>query len=775
MKSRFKIFALLLLMFGSQSVWAQRQADNWFFGNRAALEFSGTTPTSPYSSAMAAPEGSASISDKFGNLLFYTDGQTIWDRLHQPMANGTGLLGSNGSTQSALIVPKPGNDSLFYVFTSDQNLAGNSANGIRYSIVNINANFSLGEVMAGSKNIALTGPGSISEKLAGIHHFNNQDVWVIAHRFPVAGTQEFLAYKVTAAGITTTPVTSTLAALPSITGGGYLKASALGDKLAACFTDRGLQLFDFDTKTGTVSNPQTLHNQNRPNFNSYYGAEFSPDGQKLYLSVKDQITNMQLWQFNLAAGSLSNIINTKTILNNMTVIGGTGGYYALQLAKNGKIYVTRSGTPQLSEIASPNTNGMGCNFKTATVIPTNSLAMGSMHNFGFPNFIQSYFAPSRFTYTGICAESPTVFTIVNTTGFDSVRWDFGDPSLVFPNKSTQLQPSHTYRQPGTYDVKLIVHSQGFSSVYERQVTILNNPQVYLGPDTVICEKSTYALVNKYPHSPFNERYRWSTGDTTASISINKAGTYWLELNNGVCTTRDSIVITTKPVPEVDLGPDFFTCSAASVTIDAGNPGATYLWQPGGQTTQTITVTETGAYKVTVTANGCPTTATKNVTIMGLPGMDLGPDITACVGEVITLKSGLSPAANTTFSWSDGSQGYEMQVTKSGKYWATISRASCSYTDTVNVTFKYCPPVPPPFIPNIITPNADNLNDKLESKDLPEGNYTVRIYNRWGIKVFEKKNYRNEWPEPKITHGTYFYIFENEQTSKQFKGWVEVAE
>ncbi|MBK0401963.1 gliding motility-associated C-terminal domain-containing protein [Adhaeribacter sp. BT258] len=762
---------LLLLPVFIQPVMAQRQTDNWFFGNQASLEFSSAKPTSFFSSAMVTPEGSATISDKQGNLLFYTDGKTIWNRLHLPMANGTGLNGHNSSTQSALIVPQPGNDSVFFVFTSDQSIAGNSANGVQYSLVNINANNSMGEVLASSKNIPLTGAGPVSEKLAGVHHFNNQDIWVIAHRFPVAGTQEFLAYQVTATGLVTTPVISSMPSLPSVSASGYLKASPLGNKLAATFTDKGIQYFDFDNKTGLVSNLQTIPNLlPRPNFNSYYGAEFSPDGQKLYFTRKDNPNNMQVWQYNLAGGPTAAVM-----LINTTISNGLGSFMAMQLARNGKIYIARHNTALLSEIADPNNLGIACNLKAASLFPNNLLVSGSMHGFGFPNFIQTYFAPPRFNYSGICAESPTVFSIINTPSSDSVSWDFGDPASMGNNTSKRPQPSHIYSQPGTYNVKLTIYSQGFASVFERQVIILNNPKVNLGPDTIICEGQPYNLISRFPHSPFNERFRWSTGDTSAAITVTKAGIYWLELNNGQCTTRDSIRITTKPVPTVNLGEDFFTCGSATLTLDAGNPGATYLWQPGGQTTQTITVNATAAYSVTVTANGCSTTDTKNVSIMNVPGMDLGSDVTTCDGETVTLRSNIPATTPASFIWSDNSRGREMKVTKTGKYWATITRGSCSFTDTVQVTFNYCPPPPQPFIPNIITANGDNLNDKLTSIHLPEGAYNVRIFNRWGMQVFEKKDYRNEWPENKISNGNYFYIFENQQTGKQFKGWVEVVE
>src|SRR5690349_21193492 len=125
------LLLFFFITFGNLQSFAQREADNWYFGQNASLEFNAAgTPVSFQNSAMIATQGSASISDKSGNLLFYTNGETIWNRLHMPMPNGTGLMGNLTAAQPALIVPKPGSDSIFYVFTVSPNDFG-----LRYSTV----------------------------------------------------------------------------------------------------------------------------------------------------------------------------------------------------------------------------------------------------------------------------------------------------------------------------------------------------------------------------------------------------------------------------------------------------------------------------------------------------------------------------------------------------------------------------------------------------------------------------------------------------------------
>ena len=105
------LFTLLLItvVFFSEKATAQGQGNIWYFGNYAGLDFNSGSPVVLNNSAMSAFEGCSSIADENGNLLFYTDGMTVWNMNHQVMYNGTGLYGNSSSTQSGVIVPLPGN------------------------------------------------------------------------------------------------------------------------------------------------------------------------------------------------------------------------------------------------------------------------------------------------------------------------------------------------------------------------------------------------------------------------------------------------------------------------------------------------------------------------------------------------------------------------------------------------------------------------------------------------------------------------------------------
>src|SRR5690606_24810319 len=92
---------------------------NWHFGHIGAVTFNtpNLEPVSYATSQMSTLEGCASISDKDANLLFYTNGESVWNRSDNIMPNGTGLKGHESATQSAIILKKPGSDNLYYIFT----------------------------------------------------------------------------------------------------------------------------------------------------------------------------------------------------------------------------------------------------------------------------------------------------------------------------------------------------------------------------------------------------------------------------------------------------------------------------------------------------------------------------------------------------------------------------------------------------------------------------------------------------------------------------------
>src|SRR5437764_1215512 len=113
-----KILLIYLFLICTAS-FAQKEANNWYFGRNAGVTFNGGAPVAVTNGQLNTLEGCASISDANGNLLFYTDGIKVWNKNHVVMTNGTGLRGDPSSTQSGIIVPKPGSSTIYYIFTVD--------------------------------------------------------------------------------------------------------------------------------------------------------------------------------------------------------------------------------------------------------------------------------------------------------------------------------------------------------------------------------------------------------------------------------------------------------------------------------------------------------------------------------------------------------------------------------------------------------------------------------------------------------------------------------
>lgn len=350
--NKLLLFAALLLTIGSRAL-AQPTAGQspiWLFGNRAGLDFRAGAPQPVANSAMNTVEGSAVACDAAGNLLFYTDGRTIWDRQHRRMPNGRGLFGSPNAAQSALVVQLPGQDSLWYVFTTDFQ---GGADGLRYTVVSTTRRGGLGDVV--SRNNLVIAP--VAEKLTAVRHANGRDVWVIAHRWQ---SNQYVAVLVTAAGVQLPPVLS--AAGTALTGPGrqaigYLRASPDGRHLAAALwrDANKFEVLDFDPATGAVFGRVMLEPYNRA-----YGVEFSPDGSKLYGTCHDDSTGRGVvWQFDLRPGPDADPTGRYHRLVGRSVAKELG---AIRRGPDGRLYIARNGGRWLAVIATPNAAGPACTF-----------------------------------------------------------------------------------------------------------------------------------------------------------------------------------------------------------------------------------------------------------------------------------------------------------------------------------------------------------------------------------------------------------------------------
>jgi len=373
----FRLFlpCLFFALFGeigkgfAQNPEANR-ANIWYFGNGAGLDFSSGSPVAITNGALHTYEGCASMCDLNGNLLMYTDGDTIWDRNHNPMPNGTGLMGCYSSSQSCIIIPKPMSNNLFYVFTVDCG-ENNGSLGLRYSIIDMNLNSGYGDIT--TKNILLYAPateGLTATKVC------DTTVWLASHEI---NSNKFYTFKITPSGINTTPIISSIGSSYNDYVV-YMRFSPNGKMLASCFTF-GDELYLFDSNTGIVSNNITLLGQ----ITTGYSPAFSSDNTKLYITNNGD----KVIQYDVSIYNSSTIINSQVVVSDSIPTWDNSSFWAISNAPDYKMYIAGYEMDSISSISYPNLNGISCYFQKRNV----SLSL-KHSQLGLPDFIQSYFNTS---------------------------------------------------------------------------------------------------------------------------------------------------------------------------------------------------------------------------------------------------------------------------------------------------------------------------------------------------------------------------------------------
>jgi len=400
---------IILQLFIVNLCFSQKEANVWIFQNGLGIDFNYDRFSSFNVTGMKQSGGSASICDKeTGQLLFYTDGRTVWDRNFAVMPNGTGLTGGYHTTQAALIVPYPKKSHLYYLFTTKSfaDPAKNNENdsehtGLHYSIINMNLGNGLGDVEEMEKNNLLFAKST--GNITAIPHRNGRDYWMITHEW---GSNRFLVYLINDRGIEGPSFFSIGAHHLSNDLDGWLIPSPNGEKLASAVYDLvngTLELYDFDNDTGNISNHQVLGNYPR-----LLGLSFSPDNSKLYFTYYDQddpsVTRGGLFQMDLNHNTNQDILNSLTKLYFLHETG-VGGYdtlpgMSLQLAPDGRLYSSQTGLYLESPIPEiekrriffiDKSNLAGWQSKPSARDFDIDISSITVDLYGFPNFIQSYF------------------------------------------------------------------------------------------------------------------------------------------------------------------------------------------------------------------------------------------------------------------------------------------------------------------------------------------------------------------------------------------------
>lgn len=360
------LFRLTCALIGSLPALClgQQQAHTWYFGNDGAgLHFEDDCEVTVLTDGpINGYEGCATVSDpSTGEYLFCTNSAHVWDRNGQVMT--TSPLVTNGNTITQVtIVQKPGADHIYYVFTSE--VQASSGLGYRFHAVDMTLNDGAGGI---AFRDSVLYPTPVTEKLTAIRHANGMDLWILGHEY---GSNAYLAFLVTSAGVTTTPVVSSIGKVHSDPGSsaydavGELKASANGSKVVAVtLYNPDIELFSFNNATGALSDLVTLPENGAydglGNGSGLYGASFSASGNMLYVGqwFSASANNARLLQYDLSSNDPSEIIASRSEFPT------AGNPYSLKLAPDERIYVAHAAmSTHLGVVQFPDSAGQACQY-----------------------------------------------------------------------------------------------------------------------------------------------------------------------------------------------------------------------------------------------------------------------------------------------------------------------------------------------------------------------------------------------------------------------------
>jgi hypothetical protein len=277
----------------------------------------------------------------------------------------------------------------------------------------------------------------------------------------------------------------------------------------------------------------------------------------------------------------------------------------------------------------------------------------------------------------ICVGDTTTLT---GTGADTYSWNPGNLS----GSAVSVSPvaTTTYTVTGTNTVTGCVNTATVS------VTVNTLPVLAASSSSAaICvgDSATLSVTGA-------DSYTWNPANLSgASVNVAPVATttYTVTGTNTVtgCVNTTTVAVTVNNLPVVALGADTAVCGGP-LTLDAANTGSTYLWSDSS-TAQTLTVTVSGVYAVTVTnANGCEAVDSISVTINALPVVSLGADTTVCGSLVLDAGN-----AGASYLWSDSTTAQTLTATASGVYSVMVTDSlGCSATDSITVNVNALPAV-----------------------------------------------------------------------------------
>ncbi len=637
----------------------------WYFGDGAGIDFNTLyDPDNPQGGqitplgdgAQTAPEAVASVSDPNGDILFYTDGQTVYfkdrttgDHVQLAIAEPPGAteIGGDPTATQVAIVPVPNTDGLYYIFTTTE--VENGGYELKYSI------FDLRNLQIVSSNNLLFAKST--ERIA-IFGGNGSNAVLLAHEY---GNNTFRAYPITAEGIGQ-PVMSNVGSIHSFDSPeeaeGYMKfgGDSTGTVVAVAVNDR-VEVFNFDGNTLKLSEPVTidLSGNGRP-----YGVEFYADtlGNTVLLMSTDQGLFTATIDRPIEEGDVIPVIDP----------GVPGNFGAIQQGSDGQTYITTPGSSSLGTVTLDANNPQNVTYTPDAV----QLPDGATTQLGLPNEVRTggnSFPEPNISVDNACVGSEVNFSaqgrddVIETYYWELIRLndDGTRTNIGLPDSLATSQTfSYAVDTLGNFLAQVTLSNPcDEDSIMTQEFTMNDGVEVTLPESINLCQGTIDVSAVDPADDDGTLTFSWvqvgqvGGGNLPAqnTITITEGGTYQVTVTTAEGCTSDGEVFVVDNRPPVELPEDFTLCQGESRQLDVEIPSPAdpgYEWvildNNGTQvSTSNEPVIEVGEltsqpgvylYTVTVTDDspeGCFVQDTVVVTILGQPLITLSPQATSGCG------------------------------------------------------------------------------------------------------------------------------------------------
>lgn len=645
---------IFLAAWGSICTSYGQQENIWAFGTGSGVDFNGGPPVAVATAFDGYGEASASVCNGQGQLQFYTNGYKVWDRNGNLMPGGNGIINdpllgpippnaldyTSSASQGALIVPVPGQASKYYLFSMTSfeiGVANNGMGRLYYSIVDMQLNGGLGDIVSGQKCILVD--SGLTEHMTAVTG-DRCNVWLLATSRQL---NTLRAYEISESGINTTPVSSPLLTINGYVPIGSIAASA--DRKTLAVARSGVGLYRFDAATGIATGTIPLAPPYTPS-SMAYSVCFSPNDSKLYVSFGPLIVGLfYAFQYDLSSGDSLTMINSRVELPEPASCSFKKG-------PDGKVYSTSRGTA-LNVIRHPDLPMPACEYVA------DALPLTGMVSFGLPNIVATITRDTMGQRKKVQAGCFTTGITLRATE-DTTAWGF-----LWGNGAAG--PQLVAEEPGDYSVTYytapcVRHTDTFSvSFPDGKLPSLSIQASCKG------EHNGKAYVRTYPGDTVQYSYAWRGADTTVlsvadSLTGIASGSYTLRIRTAHCDTTLSFYIPEESY-QVSFDADTIICQSAPLIFSNTSDGyfTSFQWRFGDQTESmdaapVHSYTRAGSYTVMLAGKGalCSDTAIRQITVdsMTMARFDMDKD-SICTGEWLHFYPEASAHTVLSYQWQWG--------------------------------------------------------------------------------------------------------------------------